>query len=592
MAVLDGFGIKLVVNRSHLVAADGIGPHRRERSWPRTERALRRVVVMGDGFLTIEALRLCRRIGAAVVVVDHDDVVLASATPGLDDARLRRAQASATGTEVARRIVVDLLTAKIDGHARVARSMLANSAAADTIEAAAATLESAADIEEARQIEAVAAACYFAAWPTTGVVRFVAKDDPRVPPGWRHFDGRSSALRLGNSNQRAAQPINALLNYCYRLAEIECRLAAVAVGLDPGLGFLHADYPGRDSLALDLLEPIRPDIEAYILRLVAERTFRKSDFIEGPDGVVRVRAPLTHELAATMPTWARLVAPHAEAVTHALAEVVPGRIVKRTPLTATRRRAAQRTARALGRRASQPPLPFPVCRSCGASVERGDYGYCATCRPEAKDRALAEAQAGKRAARTRRRATGEPDPSHSPEARARLGTAIGTRNAEALAWDAAHGDTVVDPAAFGPITAALASVTVSAIAAATGLSKSYAAQIRRGEYVPHPRHWPALAQLAEVPCPLPDTIGATGPDPTWWRESVVPALATVPTTAITAATGLSSGTASKLRRGLQVPKPGHWPVLATLAGVALPESVMATGGCRLLNEKVRGRPPC
>ena len=57
----------------------------------------------------------------------------------------------------------------------------------------------------------------------------------------------------------------------------------------------------------------------------------------------------------------------------------------------------------------------------------------------------------------------------------------------------------------------------------------------------------------------------------------MPALATVPTTGITAATGLSSGTASKLRRGLHVPDPRHWPALATLAGVALPEPVSHDG---------------
>jgi CRISPR/Cas system-associated endonuclease Cas1 len=45
-----------------------------------------------------------------------------------------------------------------------------------------------------------------------------------------------------------------LLNFTFAIAESECRLAAVACGLDPGLGFLHSDTANRDSLALDIIE--------------------------------------------------------------------------------------------------------------------------------------------------------------------------------------------------------------------------------------------------------------------------------------------------------------------------------------------------
>ena len=36
------------------------------------------------------------------------------------------------------------------------------------------------------------------------------------------------------------------------------------MGLDPGLGFLHADANGRDSLACDLMEPVRPSVDAFV----------------------------------------------------------------------------------------------------------------------------------------------------------------------------------------------------------------------------------------------------------------------------------------------------------------------------------------
>jgi hypothetical protein len=128
---------------------------------------------------------------------------------------------------------------------------------------------------------------------------------------------------------------------------------------------------------------------------------------------------------------------------------------------------------------------------------------------------------------------------------------------------------VADKASFAPIAAALVGVTGPAIARATGLSKTYADQVRAGKYVPHPRHWPALAELAGVTCPFADAEAPGALDVTWWREVVVPRLASVSTVAIGQATGLSKGQCSKVRRGLNVPNPGHWPVLAELAGVRL-----------------------
>jgi CRISPR/Cas system-associated endonuclease Cas1 len=48
------------------------------------------------------------------------------------------------------------------------------------------------------------------------------------------------------------------LNYLYAVLESEARLAISTLGLDPGLGVLHADSQVRDSLAFDVMEPVRP----------------------------------------------------------------------------------------------------------------------------------------------------------------------------------------------------------------------------------------------------------------------------------------------------------------------------------------------
>src|SRR5262245_58729466 len=83
-----------------------------------------------------------------------------------------------------------------------------------------------------------------------------------VPNHWLSFGTRHSPLTGGP--RLAVNPANALLNYTNAVAESECRLAASACGLDPGLGFLHTDTANRDSLALDLIETIRPAIEAWL----------------------------------------------------------------------------------------------------------------------------------------------------------------------------------------------------------------------------------------------------------------------------------------------------------------------------------------
>src|SRR5207245_11221403 len=138
------------------------------------------------------------------------------------------------------------------------------------------------------QLEATAAACYWLAWAAHPATTFRFAHADRVPTHWRVFDGRRSVLSKGVSARNAERPLNALLNLSYKLAEVEARLACVALGLDPAIGFVHADMARRDSLALDLLETIRPAVDRFTLDLIAERTFTRADFIERSDGSIRI----------------------------------------------------------------------------------------------------------------------------------------------------------------------------------------------------------------------------------------------------------------------------------------------------------------
>jgi CRISPR-associated protein Cas1 len=81
--------------------------------------------------------------------------------------------------------------------------------------------------------------------------------------------------------------MNALLSFLYTLLTHDCRSACEAVGLDPSVGFLHRDRPGKPSLALDLMEELRaPIADRVALSLVNRRQLRAGDFQREDSGAV------------------------------------------------------------------------------------------------------------------------------------------------------------------------------------------------------------------------------------------------------------------------------------------------------------------
>src|SRR5262249_11800440 len=84
---------------------------------------------------------------------------------------------------------------------------------------------------------------------------------------------------VGRSRLPPFDAVNALLSLLYPLLVHDCRSAAESVGLDPAVGFLHRDRPGRPSLALDLMEELRPVLADRIaLTLINRRQLSTGDF--------------------------------------------------------------------------------------------------------------------------------------------------------------------------------------------------------------------------------------------------------------------------------------------------------------------------
>lgn len=125
------------------------------------------------------------------------------------------------------------------------------------------------DMEALRGLEGVGAAAYFSVFDHLLLNR---KED-------FFFHGRSRRPPLDR--------VNAMLSFAYSLLAHDCASALESVGLDSYVGFLHRDRPGRTSLALDLMEELRPCMaDRFVLTLVNNRMIRPEDFQTQDSGAV------------------------------------------------------------------------------------------------------------------------------------------------------------------------------------------------------------------------------------------------------------------------------------------------------------------
>lgn len=101
---------------------------------------------------------------------------------------------------------------------------------------------------------------------------------------------RAAGLNFnGRVKRPPTDPINALLSFAYSMITQECVSALQGVGLDPYVGFLHQDRPGRPGLALDLLEEFRAGwADRLVLTLINRQQLNSKDFTQEASGAVRL----------------------------------------------------------------------------------------------------------------------------------------------------------------------------------------------------------------------------------------------------------------------------------------------------------------
>jgi CRISPR-associated endonuclease Cas1 len=482
---VSGFGVKIRMQAGHLEIEDGIGPERRRIRLARVGHNLKRLVcVSEDGFATLAALKWVSDIGASFLMLNRNGKVLFATGPNApSDIRLRRAQAVAHTSGAALRIARELIDQKLAGQQQVARDKLRASECAEKIHCYRSELAEADDLDRVRLIESRAAAVYWSAWRNLRII-FPTKDQSRLPLHWRVFGTRVSPLT--GSPRLAVNPANAILNYLYSLALSEGRLAAVSLGLDAGLGFLHVDTKARDSLSCDLIEPVRSRVDAFLLDSFVGKPLKRQWFFEMPDGNCRLTAQFTAHLSETAPMWGRAVAPFAEWITRALWLSSAKLIREPAPPT----RLTQRVKReAKGAPSLPPAIKAPkrenLCSVCGSDI-KPESRKCIRCSlPDASKNMLETARIGRLTA-------------NSPEARKKHAITARKNALARHAWKRSDQPQWLTEKLFAEkIQPLLAAMSASAIARQLAVSRWYAGRIREG-YRPHARHWRALAELAGV----------------------------------------------------------------------------------------------
>lgn len=127
----------------------------------------------------------------------------------------------------------------------------------------------AASPEELRGLEGVGASAYF------GVFDEMILGD------------KETFSFCGRNRRPPLDAVNALLSFAYSLLAHDCASALESVGLDAYVGFLHRDRPGRISLALDLMEELRPCMaDRFVLTLINNRQVKAADFLYMESGAV------------------------------------------------------------------------------------------------------------------------------------------------------------------------------------------------------------------------------------------------------------------------------------------------------------------
>jgi CRISPR-associated protein Cas1 len=251
---------------------------------------LEAVVVFGHVMVSPALLQGCAEHGIAVTFLSDSGRLMArldgplSGNVLLRREQFRWADHEDKSLQLAKRFVAGKLhnaRASLLRSARETASVERLLTAAEAQAAGIRRIEAASDLDTLRGIEGAAAREYFGAF----------RDMVRQDSDAFAFDGRNRRPPLDR--------MNALLSFLYSLLLADCAAALAGVGLDPNVGYLHGDRPGKPSLALDLMEEFRTLLsDRLALTLVNRRQVQAAGFEVLDGGAVMMTEATRRDVVA------------------------------------------------------------------------------------------------------------------------------------------------------------------------------------------------------------------------------------------------------------------------------------------------------
>lgn len=241
------------------------------------------VAIFGNIMVSPGVMQLCAENGAAITFMSETGRLVARVdAPQSGNVLLRREQfRKADNVEECLKISRWIIAGKLQNSRNVlmrAARQVENLEDVKALDKAAKDLayfikklENAGSVDEARGYEGEGAKIYFSVF--NNLLKQQRED-----------------FKITDRNRRPPlDPTNALLSFSYALLAHDCVSALAASGLDPNVGFLHSDRPGRPSLALDLMEEFRPLIaDRHALTLINRKEVDKNCFDKREGGAVEM----------------------------------------------------------------------------------------------------------------------------------------------------------------------------------------------------------------------------------------------------------------------------------------------------------------
>ncbi len=305
--ILCGHGIRLRVECGTLLIRNGLThyPQKSEeiRFFPGDPNLPDRIIISdGNGGISLDAINWMSEQEIEFVQLNwRGEVSTIAGKQGYSaDPRLVEAQRSIAGTsraiEIVRWLIREKMTASLETLENAVPKSENGDAAIFRVRKWISQIENprtAISVPKILGIEGAAAAAYFAAWHGIPLKWTGGKRKP-IPESWREIGPRTMGWRKHGNNAR--HPVNAMLNYGYGVLRSKIRSEIAAAGFDPSIGLMHGNGKNPLPLVYDLMEPLRPVVDAKVLTFARVQTFSPGDFTINTSGACRLNPQMARTL--------------------------------------------------------------------------------------------------------------------------------------------------------------------------------------------------------------------------------------------------------------------------------------------------------